>query len=155
MSVNWDFVSLFPHSKNQWACDSPTDIHLLAALRSAASPGGRTLRWMRILTTCYSWRDVSTATTDSLLGFLGLHFPPRFPFPHPLPDKPASCLSPPQRSVFLRGSCPDGGTGDEERPPSLCRLGSRAYQGGACWSPLTWKCRNRRFMIKYWVRILE
>lgn len=112
--------------------------HLLAVLQFGASLAGRISLCMRILTRCFRGRDGSTVRTGSLLVSLGLHYSPHLLFPPLWPGKQAFSPSPPQKSVFLRGSCHGGGKDVAGLPPGPCCLGSLGCQGGACWSPLTW-----------------
>lgn len=110
--------------------------HLPGALRSAASPAGRT--WMR---TSIPTRgtDESTARRGSRWASPGCRYSPRPPSRPLWRGKPASSPSPPRKSVSPRGSCRGGGTDVAGPPPGPCCRGSRESRGAACWSPLTWR----------------
>lgn len=143
----WNSDLVFHHVEDSRTCDSERNNHLLAALQSAASPAGRTWVWMSTPTRCFQLRYVRKARTSFPLGFLVLLFPPLWP------GKPAFAPSPPRRIVFLRGSCPGGATGDAMLPPSPCCPESQGYQGGACWSPLTW--RGRQTAVQFFAKLIS
>lgn len=143
----WNSDLVFHHVEDSRTCDSERNNHLLAALQSAASPAGRTWVWMSTPTRCFQLRYVRKARTSFPLGFLVLLFPPLWP------GKPAFAPSPPRRIVFLRGSCPGGATGDAMLPPSPCCPESQGYQGGACWSPLTW--RGGQTAVQFFAKLIS
>ena len=133
-------------------CDSERNHHLLAVLRSAASPAGRILPWRSIPTRHFQWRDASTWTAGFQSGSLGLRYSPHRLFRPLWTGRPAFSPSPHLRNVFLRSSFRGGGTDAAGPPAGPCCLGSLGCRGGACSSPPTWSRRHIwiKFQWKVW-----